>query len=603
MKSSNSRRTKLWSSIALCQSRSKYARREARREEKQSEENRGKLAAVLFCTFGALSEVHFLHSIYHFKAQEVKNPMLQTVHDSELKRRSYSHCKQITPKCCEISLLLREFRSLFVQCYGIPPEATRYMPQAGTLRTSRWKPISQPCEFNLLMRNISQPSWVSAKSRRHRISQTPFSPAKCHSCNSLARKYPRKGKLPSYINSLVNTLRRRSGNQPNSEDFSSEDERLSFLSLGVRKAGQVISVHGDALVYPCEPLGGDLKVINFVDYSLNQGAPAGHESAETPIGHELNGAVAGNRTSNQMVPLPLPLLGTNQSSLKTKPLKTWIREVVQKEQVDTIDRNDESTVDDVEENPTVENDGLEQQQEQATLELSIETQLRRSTRERQPSKRYTSDEYLLLSNREEPENYQELPKGKRALKNKWVLKRKFEPNRSQPSMNLEIEQLDVKTAFLHGDLEEEIYMEQPERFTIKGKGHLVCRLKKSLSGLKKAPRQWYKKFDSFMVEHGFGRTTSDHCVFVKKFSNEEFVILLLYVDDMLIVGHDTSKIDKLKKELSKSFEMKDLGPASQILDFLSPKQSEIEESSLESMAKMSGQGVRTHHRRAAERGL
>ena len=152
MKSSNSWRTKLWSSIALCQSRSKYARREARREEKQSEENRGKLAAVFMRTFGALPEVHFLHSIYHFKAQEVKNPMLQTVHDSELKRRSYSHCKQITPKCCEISLLLREFRSLFVQCYGIPPEATRYMPQAGTLRTSRWKPISQPCEFNLLLR-------------------------------------------------------------------------------------------------------------------------------------------------------------------------------------------------------------------------------------------------------------------------------------------------------------------------------------------------------------------------------------------------------------------------------------------------------------------
>ncbi|RVW88675.1 hypothetical protein CK203_043818 [Vitis vinifera] len=173
MKSSNSRRTKLWSSISLCQSRSKYARREARREEKQSEENRGKLAAVFFCTFGALPEVHFLHSIYHFKAQEVKNPMLQTVCDSELKRRSYSHCKQITPKCCEISLLLREFRSLFVQCYGIPPEATRYMPQAGTLRTSRWKPISQPCEFNLLMRK-----YFAALLSVCEISQTPFSPAK-----------------------------------------------------------------------------------------------------------------------------------------------------------------------------------------------------------------------------------------------------------------------------------------------------------------------------------------------------------------------------------------------------------------------------------------
>ncbi|RVX13158.1 Retrovirus-related Pol polyprotein from transposon TNT 1-94 [Vitis vinifera] len=198
-----------------------------------------------------------------------------------------------------------------------------------------------------------------------------------------------------------------------------------------------------------------------------------------------------------------------------------------------------------------------------------------------------------------------LPKGKRALKNKWVLKRKSKPNKSQPrykarlvmkdfsqkkvidfeeifspmvkmysirvmlglaaSMNLEIEQLDVKTIFLHGDLEKEIYMEQPEGFTIKGKEHLVCRLKKSLYGLKQTSRQWYKKFDSFMVKHGYDRTAFDHCVFVKKFSYGEFIILLLYVDDMLIVGHNTSKIDKLKNELSKSFEMKDLGLASQIL--------------------------------------
>jgi hypothetical protein len=132
-------------------------------------------------------------------------------------------------------------------------------------------------------------------------------------------------------------------------------------------------------------------------------------------------------------------------------------------------------------------------------------------------------------------------------------------------MNLEIEQLDMKTAFLHGDLEEEIYMEQPEGFSAKGKEHLVCRLKKSLYGLKQAPRLWYKKFNSFMIDHGYDRTTLDHCVFVKKFSDEEFIILLLYVDDMLIVGRDTSKIDKLKKELSKSFSMKDLGSAKQIL--------------------------------------
>ena len=83
-------------------------------------------------------------------------------------------------------------------------------------------------------------------------------------------------------------------------------------------------------------------------------------------------------------------------------------EVVQKEQVDTVDRNDESAVDDVEENPTIENDGLEQQQEQAISKLHTKTQLRRSTRECQPSKKYTSDEYLLFSNGEELENYQEV---------------------------------------------------------------------------------------------------------------------------------------------------------------------------------------------------
>ena len=68
-----------------------------------------------------------------------------------------------------------------------------------------------------------------------------------------------------------------------------------------------------------------------------------------------------------------------------------------------------------------------------------------------------------------------------------------------------------------------------------------------------------------MVEHGYDRIASNHYVFVKKFSDGEFIILLLYMDDILIVGRDIGKIDKLKKELSKSFEMKDLGSASQIL--------------------------------------
>ena len=87
----------------------------------------------------------------------------------------------------------------------------------------------------------------------------------------------------------------------------------------------------------------------------------------------------------------------------------------------------------------------------------------------------------------------------------------------------------------------------------------MCKLKKSLYGLKQAPRQWYKKFESIMREQDYRKTTFDHCVFVQKFFDDDFVILLLYVDDILIVGRNVSRIDKLKKQLSKSFSMKDLG--------------------------------------------
>ena len=128
----------------------------------------------------------------------------------------------------------------------------------------------------------------------------------------------------------------------------------------------------------------------------------------------------------------------------------------------------------------------------------------------------------------------------------------------------ELEQLDVKTAFLHGELEEDIYMDQPEGFVIPGKEHLVCKLKKSLYGLKQSPRQWYKRFDSFMLSRGFKRSNYDSCVYLK-IVNISIIYLLLYVDDMLIAAKDKSDIAKLKAQLSKEFEMKDLGAAKKIL--------------------------------------
>ena len=109
-------------------------------------------------------------------------------------------------------------------------------------------------------------------------------------------------------------------------------------------------------------------------------------------------------------------------------------------------------------------------------------------------------------------------------------------------LNLKIEQLDVKTTFLHGDLKEEIDMKQPEEFKENGKRNLVCHLRKTLYGLKQALRQWYKKFNSFMTNHEYHRTAYDHYVYVKNFSDGDFIILLLYVNDMLIFDHDAMKI-------------------------------------------------------------
>ena len=86
------------------------------------------------------------------------------------------------------------------------------------------------------------------------------------------------------------------------------------------------------------------------------------------------------------------------------------------------------------------------------------------------------------------------------------------------SHDLELELMDVKTAFFHGDLDEEIYLQQLEGFEVKGKEDHVCLLKKSLYGLKQSPRQWYKKFDAFMTRAGFTKSKYDHCVYLMRLS-------------------------------------------------------------------------------------
>ena len=295
------------------------------------------------------------------------------------------------------------------------------------------------------------------------------------------------------------------------------------------------------------------------------------------------------------------------------------------------DSNEYLELDDTSENDVPEVHGNENPQ----VDPQTPAPVRRSSRTPKPTQRYSpSLFYLLLTDGGEPECYEEalqvetrarweqamedemkslssnqtwdlvqLPKGKKALHNKWVYKLKEEHNgskrykarlvakgfqqkagidyselfspvvklntiRSVLSIvaveNLHLEQLDVKTAFLHGDLEEDIYMHQPQGYAVPGKEEMVCKLKKSLYGLKQAPRQWYIKFDSFMYNTGYKRCHADHCCYFKSF-DDCYIILLLYVDDMLVAGSNMHAINNLKKQLSQEFEMKDLGAANQIL--------------------------------------
>ncbi|GJX88605.1 putative RNA-directed DNA polymerase [Tanacetum coccineum] len=130
--------------------------------------------------------------------------------------------------------------------------------------------------------------------------------------------------------------------------------------------------------------------------------------------------------------------------------------------------------------------------------------------------------------------------------------------------DLELHQMDVKTAFLNGDLHEDVYMAQPQGFKSKGQEHLVCKLKKSIYGLKQASRQWYLKFDEVMKKHNFIKNQVDQCVYLKM-SGSNFIILVLYVDDILLASNNIDLLHESKRFLSRNFDMKDLGEASYVI--------------------------------------
>jgi hypothetical protein len=126
------------------------------------------------------------------------------------------------------------------------------------------------------------------------------------------------------------------------------------------------------------------------------------------------------------------------------------------------------------------------------------------------------------------------------------------------NMDWPLKQFDVKNAFLHGNLSEEVYMDLPPGYGTNPSTNLVCKLKKSLYGLKQSPRAWFGRFTQSMRQFGYKQSNSDHTLFFKH-HNSRITVLIIYVDDMVITGDDSEEIERLQQQLASEFEMKDLG--------------------------------------------
>ncbi|GJS54124.1 retrotransposon protein, putative, ty1-copia subclass [Tanacetum coccineum] len=128
----------------------------------------------------------------------------------------------------------------------------------------------------------------------------------------------------------------------------------------------------------------------------------------------------------------------------------------------------------------------------------------------------------------------------------------------------EIWQMDVKTAFLNGHLSEDVYMVQPEGFVDPKHPNKVCKLQRSIYGLKQASRSWNKRFDEEIKKIGFTQNPDEPCVYLKA-SGSNVAFLVLYVDDILLMGNSVTMLKEVKSWLCKCFSMKDLGEAAYIL--------------------------------------
>ncbi len=126
-----------------------------------------------------------------------------------------------------------------------------------------------------------------------------------------------------------------------------------------------------------------------------------------------------------------------------------------------------------------------------------------------------------------------------------------------------IHQMDVVTAFLNGQLEEEIYMEQPSGYVQPGKEHMVCKLQRSLYGLKQSPRCWNTVLRDYLKEIGFNQSKADPCVFVS--NKKPLTIITVYVDDLVLITENAEMMHKLKQNLAAGFKMSDMGPLHYVL--------------------------------------
>ena len=120
-------------------------------------------------------------------------------------------------------------------------------------------------------------------------------------------------------------------------------------------------------------------------------------------------------------------------------------------------------------------------------------------------------------------------------------------------------QLDVKSAFLHGELNEEVYVEQPLGYIVKEAESKVYHLRRALYGLKQAPRAWYSRIEAYFLKEEFEKCPQEHTLFIKKSSQGTLLFVCLYVDELIYTGNDDTLLSSIKHFMMKEFDMMDLG--------------------------------------------